>query len=77
MIIFGTQGVTYSKGKGRFSCPSCCCTRPYDHKRVRRFFTLYFIPVIPLDQLEEYVECESCRDTFQLSVLGRMSSYSR
>jgi len=70
MIIFGTRGVTYSKGKGEFHCPQCGSHSPYDHKRVRRFFTLYFIPLIPLDQLGEYVECQRCRNTWNLEVLS-------
>lgn len=69
MIIFGTRGVTYTKQASQFNCPSCSSGTPYKHKRVRRFFTLYFIPVIPLDLLGEYVECQSCRGTFKLDVL--------
>ncbi len=69
MIIFGTRGVTYSKDKGDFTCPSCGGASSYNHKRVRRFFTLYFIPLIPLDMLGEYVECQSCSNTFQKEVL--------
>ena len=68
-IIFGTRGVTYSAAKGTFHCPSCDDTREYNHKRVRRFFTLYFIPLIPLDKLGEYVECQTCKNTYELSVL--------
>lgn len=41
----------------------------YVHKNVRNFFTLYFIPVIPLNKLGEYVECSQCKGTFDVSVL--------
>jgi len=68
MIIFGTRGITYNKAKGEFHCPSCR-ERNYQWRRVRRFFTLYFIPVIPLDLLGEYIECDTCQDTFKLGVL--------
>lgn len=70
MIIFGTRGVTYSYNKGDFHCPSCRSDRPYNHKRVRRFFTLYFIPVLPLDLLGEYIECPKCRGTYRTEVLN-------
>jgi tellurite resistance protein len=70
LIIFGTRGVTYSTGKGEFHCPGCNERRPYDRKRVRRFFTLYFIPILPLDVLGEYVECQHCRDTYAPDVLS-------
>ncbi len=70
MIIFGTRGVTLKTGSGDFACPQCRTTRPYVYRTVRRFFTLYFIPVIPLDKLGEYVECQGCRGTFRPDVLN-------
>jgi uncharacterized tellurite resistance protein B-like protein len=69
LIIFGTRGVTYSAAEGQFHCPDCGQS-PYRHRRVRRFFTLYFIPLIPLDMLGEYVECGACQGTYQLGVLS-------
>lgn len=69
MIIFGTRGVTTTPQRGEFHCPTCNTTRNYGLKRVRRFFTLYFIPLIPLDKLGEYVECISCKDAYKPSVL--------
>lgn len=68
MIIFGTRGVTLSKESGDFHCPTCCGVQPYKHKSVRRFFTLYFIPVIPLDRLGEYIQCQRCQGTFNPEV---------
>ena len=70
LIIFGTRGVTYSAAQGQFHCPECGTQRPYNHKRVRRFFTLYFIPLIPLDLLGEYIECGACEGTYKESVLS-------
>jgi len=70
LIIFGTRGVTYSTGRGEFHCPECDARRPYQHKRVRRFITLYFIPIIPLDVIGEYVECQHCRATYKPNVLS-------
>ncbi|MEZ4236041.1 MAG: TerB family tellurite resistance protein [Myxococcota bacterium] len=69
MIIFGSRGVTSSGATGTFHCPTCGSGAPYRRKSVRRFFTLYFIPVIPLDKLADYVECTTCRGTFQPAVL--------
>ena len=70
MIIFGTRGITTTPEQGDFHCPSCNCTQHYGLKRVRRFFTLYFIPLIPLDKLGEYVECDCCKDTYKPEILG-------
>lgn len=69
LIIFGTRGVTTTVASGKFFCPGCMAKRSYEHQRVRRFFTLYFIPIIPLDTIGEYVECLHCRDTYKTSVL--------
>lgn len=69
MIIFGTRGITMSSKAGTFHCPECNAQRQYQHKKVRRFFTLYFIPLIPLDVLGEYVECAGCQNTFKPGVL--------
>jgi tellurite resistance protein len=69
MIIVGTRGITYSAGQGTFSCPSCSSFRQYKKKRVRRFFTLYFIPIIPLDLIGEYVECSACESTWKTDIL--------
>ncbi|MBX3185875.1 MAG: TerB family tellurite resistance protein [Labilithrix sp.] len=69
LIIFGTRGVTTTAGSGEFHCPDCGAKRPFEHKRVRRFFTLYFIPLIPLDTIGEYVECLHCRSTYKPAVL--------
>ena len=54
---------------GAFHCPRCAVKRPYDHKRIRRFFTLYFIPLIPLEHLGEYIECQHCRGSYKPEVL--------
>ncbi len=70
LIIFGTRGVTSTVATGKFFCPTCMGKRSYCHQRVRRFFTLYFIPIIPLDTIGEYVECLDCRDTYKPSVLA-------
>jgi tellurite resistance protein len=69
LIIFGTRGVTYGSEGGQFFCPDCEGKESYLHRKVRRFFTLYFIPLIPLDMLGEYIECQRCTSTYKLSIL--------
>jgi len=39
-------------------------------KKVTRFFTLYFIPLIPLGKAGEFVEYQDCRGTFIPKVLN-------
>ena len=69
-IIFGWRAVTYSIGKGRFLCPGCGTEQDYRHRRVRRFFTLYFVPLIPLEKVGEFVECQMCNQKWQPLVLS-------
>jgi len=71
LIIFGSKGVTSTVGTGDFQCPACGKPAPYEHKRMRRFFTLYWIPLIPLDTLGEYVQCLNCRSELKAEVLQR------
>ncbi len=69
MIIFGTRGRETNVGTGRFFCPACARQSTYSHHRVQRYFTLYFIPLIPMDVLGEYVECHSCSERFDAEIL--------
>ena len=70
LIIFGRRAVTGDQGGGTFHCPRCGPDQPYMHKRVRSFFTLYFIPLIPMNTLGEYVECGRCQGQYKPEVLA-------
>ena len=70
MIIYGTRGIKSTTERGNFNCPGCNKNSRYVKKRVRRFFTLYFIPIIPLDKLGEYVECVDCQVTYDPEILS-------
>ncbi len=74
MIIFGTRGVKSTKATGNFNCPQCETSRSYRHRKVTQFFTLYFIPLIPLGSKGEYVECNHCKGTFITRVLNSSST---
>ncbi|MFN3149032.1 zinc-ribbon domain-containing protein [Bremerella sp.] len=64
MIIFGTRGITSTVESNHFNCPQCRTKRDGSLKNVRTFFTLYFIPVIPMGSRGKYVECHSCGGNF-------------
>jgi len=76
MIIFGTRGVKSTMSEGNFNCPQCEVDKPYKFKKVTRFFTLYFIPLIPMGKVGEFVECQSCKGTFIPKVLDYNKSKS-
>ncbi len=70
MIIFGTRSADKTIGSGTFYCPRCQANFPYLHKRVRQYFSLYFIPLIPLGTLGEQIECQQCGSPYGLEVLN-------
>ena len=69
LIIFGRRTTTKVVHQGDFTCPRCGPAKTYSHKQVRRWFTLYFIPVIPLGIVGEFVECQACAGTFGVEAL--------
>lgn len=69
-IIFGTRGMSSTVNRGEFFCPNCNGKTQYSHKRGRNWFTLYFIPVIPLNSTGDYIECSRCQGTFTMEVLN-------
>jgi|TARA_B110000495_G_C22975406_1_gene572837 uncharacterized tellurite resistance protein B-like protein len=77
MIIFGTRGVKSTIKSGDFNCPQCEQSTPYRHRKVTKFFTLYFIPLIPLGSAGEYVECGTCKGTFIPRVLNSDNSSNK
>jgi tellurite resistance protein len=71
LIIFGLKVVFKVTGNGVFSCPNCGQDRTYERREARRWFTLFFIPVIPLKVLGHVIRCSHCGNDFRESVLQR------
>jgi hypothetical protein len=69
MIIYGYRERAVDVATGEFYCPRCQARRAFKHKRMLRYFTLFFIPLFPLGRLGEYVECQTCFTTHNTSVL--------
>lgn len=69
MIVFGTSNKMKTVGSGQFHCPNCRTMRAYERKQAKRYFSLYFIPLIPMGDLGEFVECQTCHLTFRPEVL--------
>lgn len=69
-IIWGTRARTNTIGSGTFHCPRCRANRDYAYKQVKRWFTLYFIPLFPTRTLGEYVECAGCGAAWKPEVLA-------
>ncbi len=69
IFIAGVKAVSTTVGEGTFHCPDEGGDRTYRLRSARRWFTLFFIPIIPLQSLGEYIECASCSSTFTSDVL--------
>lgn len=68
-IIFGTRVSQRPIDEGKFVCPSCRAQRNYTKTKATRWFTLYFVPLIPLGTVGEFVQCQTCGVTFKPAVL--------
>jgi hypothetical protein len=60
--------------RGTFGCPNERGDRPYDRVRARRWFTVFFLPLIPLGRGGEWVRCRSCGATYGPDVLARRAA---
>ena len=70
MIIWGSRGLKSEVSRHHFHCPQCSAQREGALKQVRNFFTVYFIPIIPLNVAGRYVECTSCAGSFAEEILS-------
>jgi hypothetical protein len=69
IIIWGLRIVWSTIATGVFYCRKCGGDRNYRHRAGRRFFTLFFIPIIPLNKVGEHVMCETCKTRYVTDVL--------
>ena len=69
IIIWGLRVVWSTIATGVFHCRKCGGDRNYRHRTGRRFFTLFFIPIIPLNKVGEHIRCETCKTRYVTEVL--------
>ncbi|PQO26297.1 zinc-ribbon domain-containing protein [Blastopirellula marina] len=69
MIIWGSTGRDTNCGHGDFFCPGCRNDSGYAHQRVQRYFTLYFIPLFPINTVGEYLQCHTCGSQYDVKLL--------
>ena len=69
LVIYGWRTLESQAEYGQFHCPVCQGQRQYTLIKLNRYFTLYFIPLIPLGTVAQAVECHSCRRQFEQDVL--------
>ena len=71
LIIFGLRVFYRTIAQGTFYCRRCGGDRQYRQRSGRRWFTLFFLPVIPLNSVGEHVQCTTCRTRYVPDVLNQ------
>lgn len=69
-LIMGMKVKLKAIGDGTFHCPRCGGDRHYRRMQARRWFTIFFVPVIPLKELGTVVQCDSCGGQFSEAALS-------
>jgi hypothetical protein len=70
-FVLGVKTRTSTVGQGRFRCPNEGADRPYRRLRARRWLTVFFIPLVPLDAQGEWVRCGGCAAQYGPDVIAR------
>jgi hypothetical protein len=70
LIIWGLRVFFRTIGQGEFHCQRCGGDRQYKHRTGRRYLTIFFIPVIPLNRVSEHVQCATCGTRYRMDVLN-------
>ena len=68
-FIAGTKGETTTIATGKFYCPECNAQTVYHHDQVHEKATVFFVPIVNLRLLGEYIECQSCDSTYEIEIL--------
>jgi hypothetical protein len=74
LIIFGLRVFYRTIGQGVFHCQRCGGDREYRHRAGRRWFTVLFIPLIPLTAAGEHIRCAICGTGYRMEVLSLPTS---
>ena len=65
-LLFGTKTVVSADGGGAVNarCPNCGQVGTLAAKRMRPWFTAFFIPLIPLGGGRRFTQCGNCGANF-------------
>lgn len=75
IFIWGWRVRFRTVAEGVFFCQVCGGDRTFHRKQGRRWITIFFIPMIPLNDVgDEFVECTTCRNAYRLTVLNQPTS---
>jgi tellurite resistance protein len=69
LLIWGLRVFYRTVSQGTFHCSKCGGDRQYRLRAGRRFFTLFFVPIIPLSKTGEHLQCLTCKTRYVTDVL--------
>jgi hypothetical protein len=70
VVFVGFRYHFRTTGQGSLHCQRCGGDRHYRQCTGRRWFHLLFIPVIPLDRVNEHVQCTTCGTRYRNELLA-------
>ena len=70
LLIWGFRARTKTLGEGVFYSPAEGGDAPYKLLEAKRWFTFFFIPIIPLNVLGTFVECQATKSTYDPQILN-------
>lgn len=76
LLIWGWRTRMKTLGEGTFFSPAAGGDAPYRLVEARRWFTCFFIPIIPLKILGTFVECQATGTTYDPAVLDNPTNES-
>jgi tellurite resistance protein len=68
--LIGLRFFFRTTGHGTLHCQRCGGDRQYQRCTGRRWFHVLHIPLIPLDRVNEHVQCRNCHTRYRLEVLS-------
>jgi hypothetical protein len=70
LVIFGVRVLYRTVTQGAFHCRRCGGDRRYRQRAGRRWLTVFFLPFIPLNSVDEHVQCTTCRTRYTTDALS-------
>ena len=68
-LLLGRRFCFRTTGRGVLHCYRCGGDRVYRRGTARRWFHLFYLPLVPLERVGEHVQCQTCRTRYRVEVL--------
>jgi hypothetical protein len=76
MLLVGDRTRTVRRDEGRRQCPVCRRLTAFAGCEEARYFTLFGVPLLRLRRLADYLQCESCGNSFAPAALAEPAVFA-